>query len=283
MSRCRNKHMAHSQPISANLGAGEFYGKVPDKRAIRSSILCEVVHPEAFDVPEHSHELAYFTLVLGGAYSEKFGQRVTDHDPMSVLWHRAGISHKDRIGAAGARCFTIEIKNEGMQSLAQYAPVPIDFTETATPIVWIATRLFREFKNWGACSELVAEGLTLEMLGHSARRGVPFEKHPPRWLGTVVEKLHAEFTDTHSTSHLAEAAGVHPVHLATVFRKFHGRTIGEYTQRLRVSHASKLLVEREKELADIAYESGFSDQSHFNRLFKRFTGMTPAEFRRSLS
>ena len=275
--------MPRDDANAANLSAGQFYGEVPDRRALGSSILCEVIHPSAFEVPEHSHELAYFTLVLGGAYTERFGRHVKDHDPMSLLWHRPGISHKDRIGDGGARCFTVEIKHAGIESLKQYSPVPLDFTVTGTPMVWVATRLFREFKNWAPCSELVAEGLTLEMLGHAARRGLPVEKTPPSWLIRVVERLDSEFTGTHSTSRLAEDAGVHPVHLATVFRKFHGQTIGEYTQRLRVSHASRMLVDRDRELIDIAYESGFSDQSHFNRLFKRHTGMTPAEFRRSLS
>lgn len=276
--------MSNGNPIPANLGAGEFYGQVPEKRAIGSSILCEVVHARAFDVPEHSHELAYFTLVLGGAYTERFGRDVRDHDPMSVLWHRAGISHKDRVGECGARCFTVEIKPQAVENLAQYSAVPIDFSETGTPLVWLAARLFREFKRWGLGSDLIAEGLTLEMLGQAARRGIVVDKRPPDWLRRVVERIRAEFTSSHSTSRLAQEAGIHPVHLATVFRKFHGRTIGEYTQQLRVSHASQLMVaNRRLELAEIAHASGFSDQSHFNRLFKRHTGMTPTEFRRSLA
>ena len=276
--------MAAHEIRPANLGAGQFYGKVPEKRVLASSVLCEVVHPTAMDLPEHSHELAYFTLVLGGAYTEKFGANVRDHDPMSLVWHRAGISHKDRIGDCGARCFTIEIKREGIETLAQYSPIPLDFTETGTPAVWLAAKLFREFKNWGSCSDLIAEGLTLELLGQAARRGsVADDKRPPKWLSSIVERLQAEFKENQSTSRLAEEAGIHPVHLATVFRKFHGQTIGEYTQRLRVSYASRLLTERERELAEIAYDSGFSDQSHFNRLFKRHTGMTPAEFRRSIA
>ena len=200
---------------------------------------------------------------------------------MSVLWHRAGTTHKDRIGDCGARCFMIEIKHQGLDSLRQYSRVPVDFSETATPIVWIAARLFSEFKNWDPCSELIAEGLTLELLGNSARGSVA-ELKAPVWLSRVTDKLRDEFALGHSTSGLADEAGVHPVHLATVFRKFHGVTIGEYQQRLRVAHASKLLIDNKRELAEIAYDSGFSDQSHFNRLFKRHTGMTPAEFRRSI-
>lgn len=245
--------------------------------------MCEVVHPGAVDVPAHSHELAYFTLVLGGDYSEKFGSVSAEHRPMSVLWHRAGITHKDRIGESGARCFTVEIKAEGIENLRRFSAVPEDFTESGTPLVWLAARLFAEFKNWQGCSELVAEGLTLEMLGLSARARASIDRTFPKWLEVVIDRLNDEFHETPTTEDLAAAANVHPVHLAAVFRRFHGQTIGEYLQNLRVMHASKLIVENKLPLADIAAESGFSDQSHLTRTFKRITGMTPGAFRVSLS
>lgn len=274
--------MSEIESKPANLCAGEFYGTVPAKRSLKASILSEVVHKRAFDVPEHSHELAYFTLVLGGAYSERFGRKLLDHAPMSLLWHREGVSHKDSVGECGSRMFTVEIKNGGLESLRQYATVPLDFVENGTPMVWLATRLFREFKRWGTCSELVAEGLTLELLGQAGRHGAVSEKRPPVWLASIKEKLRAEFASNHSTSALATEANVHPVHLASVFRKFYGQTIGEFLQNLRVSHATRLLLENDMPLIDIAYSCGFADQSHFNRLFKRHTGTTPAEFKRSL-
>lgn len=50
-------------------------------------------------------------------------------------------------------------------------------------------------------------------------------------------------------------------------------------QQLRVDHAVKRLADREVTLASLALECGFSDQSHFNRVFRKLTGMTPGEFR----
>lgn len=266
----------------ANLLAGHFYGNVPQKRALPSAILSEVVHRGALEVPEHSHELAYFTLVLGGTYFEKFGARSADHRPMTIIWHRAGISHKDRIGVEGARCFTVEIQRQRLEDLRGFSPVPLDFSEHGSALAWLSARLFREFKEWDNGSDLVAEGLTLAMLGHAARSDHASERRPPKWLSAIGDRLNDQFLENISTCELADEAGVHPVHLASVFRRFYGQTIGEYVQQLRVAHASRLLIGR-RPLAEIAYESGFADQSHFNRLFKRHTGMTPGAFRRSLS
>jgi AraC family transcriptional regulator len=120
------------------------------------------------------------------------------------------------------------------------------------------------------------------MLAHSARKKIGFEKRPPKWLNVIVEKLNDEFIETPPTEELARLADVHPVHLAAVFRKFHDQTIGEYIQNLRIEFATKLLLNKEIPLSEIALSAGFSDQSHFTRMFKRFTGTTPGEFRKTI-
>jgi AraC-like DNA-binding protein len=50
---------------------------------------------------------------------------------------------------------------------------------------------------------------------------------------------------------------------------------------LRIEKAIELLKDPKNSLADIAYLTGFSDQSHFTRIFKKFTGKNPSEFRKT--
>lgn len=267
---------------SNHLTPGQFYGTVAEKRSVSSSIISEVVHSTAKSLPEHSHELAFFCLLIDGSYSESLGRRRFSYRPLSLLWHPSGVEHKDEIGNKGGRFFGIEIRKEGLETLREFANVPHHFHERGTPLVWLACRLYHEFRNWQPCSELVAEGITLEMLGRSARQEPAPQKKPPAWLKKVVERLDAEFREHPTSSDLAAEAGVHPVHLAAVFRKFKGETVGEYVQARRIEFSFGLLAERDLSLADIALESGFSDQSHFTRVFHRFTGMTPGAFRTSI-
>ncbi len=268
--------------MSNNLKAGEFYGTVSKKRAVSSSIITEIVHASGKSLPQHSHELAFFSLLLDGSYSESYGRKSFTYRPLTVWWHPSDISHKDEIGKTGGRFFSIEIQPKGLKTLREYAKIPEDFHEKSTSLVWLACRLYHEFKNWQTCSELVAEGLTLEMLAHSARKKTAAEKTPPKWLNLVIEKLNDEFLETPSTEKLASEARVHPVHLAAVFRKFQNQTIGEYIQNLRIKHASHLLLNNKLSLCDVALSSGFSDQSHFTRIFKRLTGTTPGNFRQTI-
>jgi len=109
------------------------------------------------------------------------------------------------------------------------------------------------------------------------------DKVAPRWFGRVKERLHEGFREPLRMGDLAREAGVHPVHLARVFRKMEQRTPGEYQQRLQVRAACELLRDREWPLAAIAAECGFADQSHFTRVFRRMAGTTPARFRRAVA
>ncbi len=263
------------------LNAGEFYGNVPKKRQISSSVISEVIHPKEVDLPKHSHKLGFFGLIVKGFYSENFGNKSFLHQPMTVFWRPAGISHKDKIEKDGLTFFCAEINQEYLEKLRQYTKIPVGFEERNTSLVNLANRLRYEFKDWQNCSPLVAEGIILEMLGYAAKKN-PLEKSPPKWLFTVIERLNDEFVETPTTEELALEVDVHPVHLAAVFRKFQNQTIGEYIQNLRIKRASELLSNEETPLSEIALSTGFSDQSHFTRIFKRITGTTPGAFRKKL-
>jgi AraC-like DNA-binding protein len=76
---------------------------------------------------------------------------------------------------------------------------------------------------------------------------------------------------------LAEAAHLSKFHFQRKFKKSYGLTIGQLKQQERTIKA-KILLERGKESADVAYELGFFDQSHFIKYFKRMWATTPKNF-----
>jgi AraC family transcriptional regulator len=268
--------------MSHNLRAGEFFGRVPHKMGTPLCVMTEVVHQTRTSVPRHSHELGHFQLLVRGSYIETFDGSTIASSPMTISWHRPGLTHKDEIGNNGGTFFMIEMRPEAITRFENFAALPDDFSIKSNFLVSLASRLYGEFKNWDLGSELIAEGVTLEMLAHLARTTNIHERRPPTWLKQTLEKINAEFLEELRTVELAASAGVHPVHLAAVFRQFHHETVGEYIQRLRVSHASELLADKKMTLSEVAYASGFADQSHFTRVFKRHTGVTPGKFREIL-
>jgi AraC family transcriptional regulator len=146
----------------------------------------------------------------------------------------------------------------------------------------LGTRLYKEFRQSDELSPLAIEGLTLELLAECSRQASRTgDRHPPRWLLAVSDLVQARFREPLTLGAIAETVGVHPAHLARVFRRFHGCTLGDHVRRLRVEFACHRLTTSDAPLVDIALATGFSDQSHFSNAFRRHTGMTPAAFRRA--
>ena len=65
--------------------------------------LSEFRHAGARKLPHHSHELAYFCLLLDGTYCEQFGSRTISYKPMTIMFHPPGTVHHDAIGEGGGR------------------------------------------------------------------------------------------------------------------------------------------------------------------------------------
>lgn len=94
-----------------------------------------------------------------------------------------------------------------------------------------------------------------------------------------------DFILHHIESHIrvgdiSQYLGVEPVSLNALFKAKFNRSPYNYIQEVRIRRAKDLLRNSIRPLSDIALILGFSDQSHFNRVFRRYTGFTPTAFRR---
>lgn len=93
----------------------------------------------------------------------------------------------------------------------------------------------------------------------------------------VREFIHENIAENIELRELAEVARLSPFHLNRSFSAQIGLPPHEFQNQLRIEKAAKLIAQK-KPLAEIAFDTGFSDQSHFNRFFKRYTGVTPKKF-----
>lgn len=107
----------------------------------------------------------------------------------------------------------------------------------------------------------------------------------PEWAKELKEIIQDQIDTNLSLSlkELSESLNVHPSYLSREFSKyFDDLSFGDYIRKLRIEKAIVLLDDQKHTLAEIAYLTGFSDQSHFNRIFKKYTGKNPSEYRKSL-
>jgi AraC family transcriptional regulator len=266
-----------------SLRAGTFYGNVQSKRERCGAIFTDLNHWIPKKLPLHSHELPFFELLLDGHYGERYRCQDNQYGPFTLLFRPAGIPHQDEIGPNGVKLFEIEVRpswNRRLQDCSAALDLGCD-DRNGGELFWLGMKAFCEVQ--GASDDLTIESLLAELLGLAARLPSSEGKRAPRWLGHVIEKLRSEHSERITLDDLSVEAGVHPVHLSRVFRKFVGEGIGEFVRRLRVQSACKQMLNPEIPMAEISLAAGFADQSHFTRCFRRITGMTPARFRAAVA
>ncbi len=109
------------------------------------------------------------------------------------------------------------------------------------------------------------------------------EKKIPEWA-IELKDIIQDLIDTNlnlSLSKISAELKVHPAYLSREFSKhFDDLSFGDYIRKLRIEKALKLLTESKHSLSEIGYLTGFSDQSHFTRIFKRNTGKSPSQYRK---
>lgn len=273
-----------SSQSNHQLQAGQYFGSVVQRRKLNGVVLSELKHAHPRALPQHSHELGFFSLLLRGDYKEWYGRQTVTHQPLTLMWHPEELQHQDAVGQRGCHFFNAEVPNAWLDRLREHtALVSAPFVLPRADTSWLMLRLYREFNESEMGCELAMEGLLLELLAMLARQKPSLERQKPLWLRRVETRLHDEFTGKVTMTELAAEAGVHPAHLAVTFRRFHHTTVGEFIQQLRVETACRRLRQPKASLSDIALELGFADQSHFSRIFRRLTGMTPKAWRALVS
>jgi AraC-like DNA-binding protein len=81
---------------------------------------------------------------------------------------------------------------------------------------------------------------------------------------------------------MAAIANLSSGHFCRIFTKLTGKSPISYLNQLRIEKAIALLEQGEGNISEIAFAAGFSDSNYFSRVFKKYQGMTPGEFRKSI-
>lgn len=259
------------------------FGRQLRKLEVSGFVLTETLHPPRLILPRHDHESANVNLTLKGSFREIIGSRPQESAPSSLLVKSAGESHANQYGSAGAHCLIIEVRPHKLEVVRRFSKLfdaPAHIRGGLLPL--LARKIYQEFRATdGAASELMIEGLVLEMLAEATRRNMKIASStlPPRWLREARDFIHENFARRVSLSNVAECVGVNAAHLARTFRRHYGSSIGDYVRQLQIEYAEGELARTDRALAEIGAAAGFYDQSHFTNAFKRHTKMTPAEFR----
>lgn len=180
------------------------------------------------------------------------------------------------------------IDNAWLQAQQQEAGLgaefrPFDMTASRDPVLYQALQQLYQ--------RLIhdPEPLAREVACHQFSRQLLARLTPARWddrpplhLRRAAELMQDESTNPLSLLQLSAVAGLSPSHFVRAFSHHYGMTPHAYLLDRRIRHA-RILLRQGQPLAEVALASGFADQAHFQRQFKRRIAATPGQYRTQLA
>ena len=243
----------------------------PDLDSLELRVGTSFEHP----YPRHWHEELFLSAITGGAGNFLF--RGTNHlaTPGSLVVVAPGEVHAHS-DPEGGRSF------RSLHAPATFLGTA-DFPSMVTRdrrVVGVFLKLHRAFERNE--TRLLRDSLLLDLVDGLSRRTRDRVSRPRaageyRAVRRAREFLDANYDRSVSLKDLASVANLSPFYFHRVFCRETGMPPHAYQIQVRLLRAKKLL-RSGRPPADVASATGFADQSHFNRHFKRLMGVTPARY-----
>jgi len=233
------------------------------------------VHLPRCTLRQHDHPEARLVMPLQHVMESCHARRALLVRAGEALYRPACQAHADRYVVA-VGCLVLLLPDDAVQPRLADA-----FVARSAGVADISRALLAEMPAHDTAADLVREGLALAATTLALQHRPLAERGSPVWLRTVVERLANAAAAAPTLSELARAVDRDPAHVAETFRRVYGQSVGATLRRLRLERARSALVrDPDRALADVAFQAGFADQSHFTRHFRRLFGVTPGQYRR---
>jgi AraC family transcriptional regulator len=256
-----------------------FFGKLQSSRSLNGITLSHrIADSPAAEVEVHTHVEAHFVLVTSGHYVSS--ARSTPNRSITLVYNPPGTTHRDHFNLGRGSFFTISITAQRLAESTDSELPALAVHLSDDRACGLARTLLAECTRWNKSSSLKAESLYSELLAATLHRSAPAELSRPTWLRAAYELIQDHYAEDLIIREIANSVGVHPTHLARVFRSFLGCTPGDLLRARRLEKAAELLLSTNIPVVEIALEAGYSDQTQFTKAFRQMYGTPPGSYRR---
>lgn len=97
----------------------------------------------------------------------------------------------------------------------------------------------------------------------------------------AIEYIHNNYSESIALDFLADKLNINKCYFCTIFKQETGVTFSNFLNTFRIEKSKEFLLHSNKPILDIALDAGFNNQNYYTKVFKKFVGKTPLEFRRS--
>ena len=224
----------------------------------------------------HAHDKPYLCLLASGAYKEE--SNTSDIISQGeVLFRMANYEHSNSFSDKGGLCLNIEMNDYKQFMTLNELHLPINVSKQKGAIelykllYGLKQGLPNDIINIYCYESMIA---VLNMFNG---------KGDLVWVKKVKERINDNPLETISLDKLSIEFSLHPNYIVRKFKEITGSKLSEYLTKARLENSMKYLLSNEENLTAIALESGFYDQSHFIKNFKKHINTTPNHFRKVIT
>lgn len=265
-----------------NLEKGKFYGVSKKQWQFNGITVVDSVFHQFAYCPWHYHQNAHFAFTTAGNLVEEHRSKKLHLSAGCLLYNHSAEPHCNSNYSDFVSAIHLDI-DEAWFRLHQTALSRIEgVLEINNPVVKnLFYSILTEIKAFDNASTLSIEGLLMHAMLEMDRPRHSKPAAKPAWALKIKDLLYDRYAETISLMEIAKVLNIHPVYLCQQFPLYFRCSFGEYIRKIRIEKAvDRMLQNPDDALTEIAYSCGFSDQSHFTRLFKKNMGITPSAFRR---
>ncbi|WP_128330098.1 AraC family transcriptional regulator [Apibacter sp. HY039] len=231
--------------------------------------------PSSFDTSRHYHPNAHLSFVLRGGCLEK-KKNTYSRNPGKTIYYDPGEHHQICEMADESIHVNIDFENHFFSEDLTFE----DIRMTCNSDPSLSLTLIKLYHELYVQDNLSAAGIELLILSIFYKNHQILNlKNKPEWIYEIKDYLHDTWDKPLCLETISDLFSVHKVTVSKYFTHYFGCTPSEYLRILKIQKATSLIIHTSQSLTDIAFECGFSDQSHFVRTFKSYTGFIPKKFR----
>ena len=252
----------------------------------------------------HCHKEYELVYIRSGYGKEFIGDSVRDYNPNDLILIGSNLPHlylsssrETEDNLCDILQFPEDIFPQHMDRIPEYSSIYKVLNQSSQGIIFRSDKIKKEtgqlLASMKRCQGIERLMLLLQLLNKLGKSGQycllstlrytsPLEEYvADNSISLIYSYLINNHKQSISINSIADYAKMNPKSICRHFKQKTGKTIFQCLEEIRVEYSCKLLGNTDLTISEIAFNSCFGNQSHFNKHFKSITGQTPSEYRRN--
>ena len=251
-----------------------YFGETETSKKLEDFYISLTSYNPKTTVVKHFHEKPYLCLLVDGIYQEKNYKNTEIIKTGSTLFRPANYEHANDFSNHKGLCLNIEINNP--EKYNQQNDFKISAFEAQQKGSIDVYKLLYFLKN-DISDDILNISCYESIFSHFDFLPI---KGKLNWIQIIKEKIRDNPFAIISLSKLSIEFNLHPNYIVRKFKEVTGYKLSDYLRKVRLEKSLTKLTSSSEKIASIAYDSGFYDQSHFAKNFKKHFLVSPKEFRK---